>query len=151
MRDAAQAQGQQKAAAELWKHTLSQIHCQFGRLVYLSSLRNGNTGVYEHHGLSLVLGTEQAGRTLQDSHIECFREWLGLNLREQHADLSLYFSEQDAELKVIVGTWSRLASYRNLIPASATATERQLFLSDLETLLAMLKNACDAEDTDPNA
>jgi len=151
MRDAAQAQGQHKAAAELWKHTLSQIHCLFGRLVYLSSLRDGNTGLYQHHGLALVLGVEQAGKTLEASHVDCFREWLALTLKDQHADLSLYFSEQDAELKVIVGTWSRLASYRNLIPAAATGVERQLFLSDLETLLAMLKNECGVEDPDPNA
>ncbi|MEP7363555.1 MAG: hypothetical protein ABI972_09895 [Acidobacteriota bacterium] len=151
MRDATQAQGQHKAAADLWKHTLSQIHCQFGRLVYLSSLRDGNTGVYQHHGLSLVLGADQAGQTLEDSHVRCFREWLALNLKDQHADLSLYFSEQDAELKVIVGTWSRLASYRNLIPAAATATERHLFLSDLETILAMLKTEYGVEDPDPNA
>ena len=151
MRDAAQAQGQQNAAAELWKHTLSQIHCLFGRLVYLSSLRDGNTGLYQHHGLSLVLGPEQAGQTLHDSHLACFREWLSYTLKDQHADLSLYFSEQDAELRIIVGTWSRLASYRNLIPAGVTATERQLFLSDLETLLALLKNECGVEDPDPNA
>lgn len=151
MRDAAQAQGQHKAAAELWKHTLSQIHCLFGRLVYLSSLRDGNTGVYQHHGLTLVLGPEQAGKTLEESHIACFREWLALNLKDQHADLSLYFSEQDANLKVIVSTWSRLASYRNLIPAAAAGVERQLFLSDLETLLALLKNECGVEDPDPNA
>src|SRR5690349_11774182 len=103
MREGTQAHDQQKAAAELWKHTLSQIHCQFGRLVYLSSLRDGNTGLYQHHGLSLVLGAEQAGRTLEDSHMTCFQEWLALNLKDQHADLSLYFSEQDAELRVIVG------------------------------------------------
>ena len=151
MRDAAQAQGQHNAAAELWKHTLSQIHCLFGRLVYLSSLRDGNTGLYQHHGLSLVLGAEQAGQTLHDSHLECFREWLSYTLKDQHADLSLYFSEQDAELRIIVSTWSRLASYRNLIPAGVTATERQLFLADLETLLAILKNDCGVEDPDPNA
>lgn len=150
MRDAAQAQGQHKAAADLWKHTLSQIHGLFGRLVYLSSLRDPNTGVYEHHGLSLVVGKEQAGQTLETSHLDCFREWLGLGLRDQHADLISYFSEQDAELRQIIGTWSRLASYRNLIPAGALTLERQLFLSDLETLLAVLKNEYGVEDPDPN-
>ena len=150
MRDAAPTHDQQKAAGELWKHTLSQIHCQFGRLVYLSSLRDGNTGVYQHHGLSLVLGVEQAGKTLEESHLVCFREWLNLRLKDQHADLFLYFSEQDAELKVIVGTWSRLASYRNLVPAGATATERRLFVGDLEAILATLKNEFGVEDQDPN-
>jgi len=150
MRDAAQAQGQLKAAADLWKHTLSQIRHRFGRLVYLSSLRDGNTGLYQHHGLALTMGAEVAADTLRSSHVDCFQEWLTLSLEEQHDDLMQYFAEQDAELKVIVGTWSRLASYRNLLPAGATENERRLFLADLESLLAMLKNECGVEDPDPS-
>ena len=142
--------GRDKATADLWKHTLSRIHTVFGRLVYLTSLRDGNTGVYRHHGLTMAAGEETAGRTLATSHLGCFREWLALPLREQHDDLRDYFSEQEAELKVIVGAWSRLGSYRNLIPEGAAAAEGQLFLSDLESLVAALKNECGVERSDPN-
>ena len=44
------------AASDLWRHTLSQIPSVFGRLVYLSSLRNPNTDSYEHHGFSQMFG-----------------------------------------------------------------------------------------------
>lgn len=142
--------GREKAAADLWKHTLSQIHTIFGRLAYLSSLRDGNTGVYQHHGLSMTSGQETAGRTLADSHLDCFRVWLAMPLREQLDDLREYFSQQEAELKVIVGAWERLGSYRNLIPAGAAAAERQLFLADLESLLAALRNECGAGRSDPS-
>ena len=40
------------AAADVWRHTLSQIPYLYGRLAYLGSLRNANTGRYEHHGLA---------------------------------------------------------------------------------------------------
>ncbi len=40
------------AAADLWQRTLAQIPTLFGRLVYLCSLREQNTGRYEHFGLA---------------------------------------------------------------------------------------------------
>ena len=131
---------QRGSAADLWRHTLSQIHCVFGRLVYLSSLRNGNTGRYEHHGLALVFGEDEADRTLRKSHDDAFAEWLGFNLEAQKADLDLYFSEQGADRATIVDTWMRLASYRNLLPASADILQRKLYLVDLEAILTLLKN-----------
>lgn len=140
MADSVQSRWQRGSAADLWRHTLSQIHCVFGRLVYLSSLRNGNTGRYEHHGLALVFGEEEADRTLRRSHEEAFAEWLGFNLEQQKADLDLYFSEQGTDRKTIVETWMRLASYRNLLPATAEAEQRELYLVDLETILSLLKN-----------
>jgi hypothetical protein len=140
MADSVQSGWQRGSAADLWRHTLSQIHCVFGRLVYLSSLRNGNTGRYEHHGLALVFGEEEADRTLRRSHEEAFAEWLGFNLEQQKADLDLYFSEQGTDRKTIVETWMRLASYRNLLPSSAEAVQRELYLADLETILSLLKN-----------
>jgi len=140
MADSVQSGWQRGTAVDLWRHTLSQIHCIFGRLVYLSSLRNGNTGRYEHHGLALVHGEAEAHRTMKRSHQEAFAEWLGFNLEEQKADLDLYFSEQGADRPTIVATWLRLASYRNLLPEDVEAMQRKLYLSDLETILTLLKN-----------
>ncbi len=53
------------AASDLWRNTLSQIPTVYGRLVYLASLRNPNTGHYGHHGLSLVFGEDEANRALK--------------------------------------------------------------------------------------
>src|ERR1700733_4646430 len=78
------------AASDLWRNTLSQIPTVFGRLVYLASLRNPNNGNYEHHGLALVFGEDEANRALKDSHSTVFAGWLTFNLEQQKADLDLY-------------------------------------------------------------
>jgi hypothetical protein len=67
-------------ASDLWRNTLSQIPSVFARLIYLSSLRGPNSGVYEHHGLSLVFGPRLANEALRRSHVEVFREWLYFDL-----------------------------------------------------------------------
>ena len=75
------------APADLWRNTLSQIPTVFGKLVYLSSLRNPVTGKYEHHGLSLVFGADEASRALRKSHAQAFAESLSFDLERQKADL----------------------------------------------------------------
>ena len=139
------------AAADLWRHTLSQIPSQFGRLVYLSSLRNSNTGGYEHHGLALVFGERESDDTLRSSHEKAFAEWLTYGLEHQKADLDLYLASLGTNKKSLLRIWRRLAPYRNLIPASARSADRRLYLSDLETLLETLMNEYGVDVRDPDA
>ena len=61
------------ASADLWRNTISQIPSVFGRLVYLASLRNPNNGSYEHHGLALVFGEDEANKALKNSHTRGIR------------------------------------------------------------------------------
>jgi len=140
---------QQPPAADLWRHTLARIPTLFGRLVYLSSLRNQVSGLYEHHGLSQMFGDEQAGETLRRSHAQVFQDWLCLNLEQQKADLQEYLTELPGSPAAALAGWLRLAPYRNLAPAAAQDVEKQLYLSDLEMLLALLKRECGAAFPDP--
>ncbi len=139
------------AATELWRHTLSQVPSVFGRLVYLSSLRNTNSDTYDHHGFALMFGEDESDRTLRQSHVAAFAEWLRYSLEEQKADLGLYLSALGSDKKMIVEAWLRLTPYRHLIPSSARQAERQLYLSDLETLLRLLKNEYGVSVSDPDA
>jgi hypothetical protein len=141
----------QGGAAELWRSTLSQIPSTFGRLVYLASLRDQNTGRYQHHGLAQAFGDGEAEATLRASHEQTFSEWLCYNLEQQKADLDLYLSSFQADRLTILGTWIRLAPYRGLIPASAGDPERRLYLADLETLLEILKAEHDVSGQNPDA
>ena len=126
-------------AADLWRHTLTQIPTVFGRLVYLSSLRNQNTGLYEHHGLIQIFGDEEADRTLRQSHAQVFAEWLCFGLEEQKGDLEEYLSSLEGTKERVLSTWIRLSPYRNLLPSEAREVERHLYVSDLETVLELLK------------
>jgi hypothetical protein len=125
-------------ASDLWRHTLSQIPTTFGRLVFLSTLRDPNTGAYAHYGFAQRVGEEAADEALRQSHLQCFSEWLAFSLEEQKADLDLYLSGIDSDKKTILDTWIRTKPYRNLIPAAAMEVERRLYHSDLETLLELL-------------
>lgn len=138
-------------AADLWRHTLARVPTHFGRLVYLSSLRNQNTGCYEHHGLAQMFGDEQAGDTLSRSHAQIFQEWLCLNLEQQKTDLQEYLGELPGNPAAVLATWLRLAPYRNLVPAPARDVERQLFLTDVEALLAVLKHEYAVASPDPES
>ncbi len=125
-------------ASDLWRHTLSQIPTTFGRLVFLSTLRDSNSGIYAHYGFAQRVGEEAANVALRQSHSQCFSEWLAFSLEEQKADLDLYLSGIESDKKTILDTWVRTKPYRNLIPAAALEMERRLYNSDLETLLELL-------------
>jgi hypothetical protein len=134
------------AKSDLWIRTLDQIHSCFGRLVYLSSLRDVNTDQYQHHGLATHWGKDSTHSALRESHERTFSEWLTYSLEEQKADLDLYLSTLDAPKKSLLKTWQRLAPYKNLIPSAALDPERSLYILDLEILLELLRNEYAAPD-----
>ena len=139
------------AAADLWRNTLHHIPSVYGRLVYLTSLRNQNTGVYEHHGLALLFGELEADKALRKTHLDAFHEWLNYSIEQQKADLDLYISSIQGPRKNLIENWLRLSPHRSLAPSSAREVERTLFLSDLQALLSVLKNANGASSPDPDA
>lgn len=136
------------AAADLWRNTLSQISTQFGQLVYLSSLRDNNTGVYHHHGLAALFGDEEAGEALRRSHAEVFTTWLNTPLEQQKADLDEYLDTLDEDRNRVVDSWTKLTPYQSLPPEMAQPVEKDLFLSDMDAILALLRNECGIEDPD---
>ncbi len=139
------------AFSDLWRNTLSQIPSVFGRLVYLSALRNQNTAKYEHHGLVLVFGEDEANKALRKSHVQAFAEWLSFNIEQQKADLDLYISALFEDKKTVLETWARIAPYKYLAPASARSVERRLFLADFKAILDVLKNEYDVSGDDRDA
>jgi hypothetical protein len=128
-------------ASDLWRNTLSQIPSVFGRLIYLSALRGPNSGVYEHHGLSLVFGPRAANEALRKSHEEVFREWLNFDLEQQKADLDVYLTGLVEQRVAVIDTWLRLNPYRNLVPLSARGADQDLFMVDFRAVLEILRLA----------
>ncbi len=142
---------QRGARGDLWRNTLSQIPSVFGRLVYLSSLCDPNTGVYQHYGLAQIFGEKEADRALRESHEQTFQLWLSFTLERQRADLELYLNGLSGDRRTILETWSRTVPYRNLVPASAGQLGRRLYLADLEAILDLLRSECGAACPDPDA
>ena len=111
----------------------------FGRLAYLSSLRNTDTGAYEHQSLAKICGYDHASRILAESHGATFAEWLQMPLERQKRDLENYFESVKSERAQIVDTWIRLTPCTSIIPASATVVERRLFEGDFAIVLELFR------------
>ena len=116
--------------AELWRSALADIPTVFGRLAYLAALHDPATRQYVHPTLSQALGREDADRAMRHSHQRIFMQWLSFSLAEQKSDLDEYLAGFD-------GLPARLR-YRDLPPRNARDVERQLYLTDLETLIELL-------------
>ena len=131
---------ERNALADLWKHTLSQIPSVYGRLVYLASLRDANSGIYRHHGLSAAFGREESLSALRKSHEDTFREWLRLPLSDKSADLITYFQNVDENPRQVVTYLARATPYLTQVPDAASRAQRRQFKMEMEILLELLKN-----------
>jgi hypothetical protein len=116
---------------EMWRTTLLRIPTVFGRLAYIAALLDESTGRYNHPSLSFALNPEDVDRTLRRYHHQVFTEWLGFSLSEQRMDLCEFFDEQGAEPESL--------RYQELVPPRARDVERQLYITDLETLLELMR------------
>ena len=121
------------AVADLWRRTLSGIPTAYGRLAYLASLRDQNSGVYRHHGLAATFGREESTRALRESHERCFMEWLNLDLEVKTADLRDYITGLEDPPAVVLKYLGSAARNEFHLPDSALPMERELFHRDFGT------------------
>ncbi len=127
-------------AAELWRRTLSQIPTVFGRLVYLSKLRDPISGIYEHHGFAQRFTPGEAQKTMHRSHTNLFSDWLCFSLEQQKKDVGRYLDSLENDREAIMHNWSVSPPFANLIPHKTGQAERELFLSDMKAVFEVLSS-----------
>ena len=125
--------------AESWQRTLGGIATVLGRLAYLSSLRNLNTGTYEHFGLAERVGADEVDRVIRRSHLQIFQQWLCFSLEQQKSELEEYFADLEGDRRGILSNWTSLGPYAAWVPAESRDVERKLFYTDLEMILEMIR------------
>jgi hypothetical protein len=130
-------------AAELWSRTLAQIPSVFGRLAYLASLRDPNTGKYEHFGFAQRFSEREADKTIRRSHSNVFMDWLCFSLEQQRGDLEKYLDSTGGDVRAILTNWREWPPYMNWIPTQSRAADRELFRSDLEIVLDLIRQDFD--------
>jgi hypothetical protein len=128
-------------AADLFRNTLSRIPTAFGRLAYLASLRDPDSGVYVHQGLMSIYGDKKSRQALAQRHREIFRDWLNLPLVEKTEDLRSYVNTLD-DPAAFLESWTPGLPSRNYLPEAARGAEKRLFLDEFEILLEILKGQC---------
>ena len=136
---------------ESWRRTVGGINTVLGRLAYLSSLRNVNTGAYEHFGLAERVGAGDVDRLIRRSHLEAFQEWLCFTLERQKEELEAYFSGLDGDRREVLSNWLVLGPYATWVPSESRDVERQLFYSDFEMVLELIRNESGVASRDPDS
>jgi hypothetical protein len=139
------------AITESWRRTLSGIPTLIGRLAYLASLRNANTGIYEHFGITQRIGEEESDRVLRRSHMAVFQEWLCYGLESQKEELEEYLSGLNGDRREIMANWITLEPYGTWVPAESRDVERKLFNDDLSVVLEILRTEYGVASRDPNS
>ncbi len=124
--------------AEFVREALSNIPSLLERLIFIASLRDPATGSYKERVLALKFGEDAVERVLSEEHIDTFGTWLCLTLEQLTMQLELHLSSREAPLRAVLNEWMHRKPYERLIPAGATDAQRDLFLTDMETILRTL-------------
>jgi hypothetical protein len=122
--------------------TLASIPSLFGRLIYISSLRDLATGRYEHAGLLALHPGEAVQQALAKCHEEVFERILETPLAEQAEDVRGCLETMPGGLAMTVSHWQRMEAYRVLLPEESPDYLKELFCSNLRALLEILRSEC---------
>lgn len=120
--------------------TLAVIPSDFGRLYYVSSLKDSVTGRYQHDGLADMYSEDSVEEALGQCHEELFSRILETPLPEQERDLRECLGTSGNRFWTFVDSWQRDKSFQTMCPAELPTYLKDLFCSNLAALLAIFSS-----------
>src|ERR1035438_531445 len=96
--------------------TLASIPSDFGRLYYVSSLKDAGTGRYKHDGLAHLYSENSVQAALAQCHEELFSRILETSLCHQERDLRQCLEAAGSEFWTVVESWQGSPLLRDLCP-----------------------------------
>lgn len=118
--------------------TLHAIPDDLSRLLHVATLRDLATGLYRHDGLAAIYSEPVVDQALRLCHEQLFERVLESSLEHQEADLRKCLSSFQADLSEIAKRWQEHEFYKCLIPSGSPEYLRQLFCSNVGTLLEIV-------------
>ena len=116
--------------------TLAAIPSDFGRLYYVSSLKD-DTGRYRHDGLMTLYSEDSVQVALARCHEELFSRILETPLRQQERDLRDCLDTAGDKFWAIVESWRETRFFRTMCPEGLPFYLDELFCSNMSALLAI--------------
>jgi len=118
--------------------TLAAIATDFGRLHYVSSLKDAASGRYEHDGLTSLYPEEAVQVALSHCHEELFARILETPLQKQEGDLRACLGVAGDQFWDVVENWRMNRSYGEMCPEGIPGYLYDLFSSNLNALLSVV-------------
>ncbi len=124
---------------DLSTRTLAAIPSEYGRLIYLASLRDLASGRYCHAGLQTQYPQGAVDEAISRAHQEICARILETPLEQQELDLFTCLRGFDANPEEVAANLRETESYRALLPHGLPKYVRDLFCSNFETLLCIFE------------
>ncbi len=115
---------------------LSGYSTDLARLIHIATLRNIYTGTYRHPLLEENFPQAAVDRALCYCHEEIFTKFLENTFERQESDLRSCIAGMPAS--EVARRWLDIEVYRSFVPSAAPPCLRDLFLSNLRTLLVTI-------------
>jgi len=121
--------------------TLAAISSDFGRLYYVSSLKDSNSGRYEHDGLMTLYPENAVQAALSHCHEELYSRILETPLRDQERDLRACLDSAGAQYWDVVESWRENRDFQNMCPEGLPNYLHDLFCSNMSALLSIFSSS----------
>ncbi len=119
------------------ERSLRYVEGDLAKLVFLSSCRDCNSGLYRHDGLAVQFPETAVHEALALCHREVFEEMSRAPLLHWVQELRQYFENADANSLQV---WKELRPYHLIIPLNATALSVELAMANLRLALEILQS-----------
>ena len=120
--------------------TLAAISTDFGRLYYVSSLKDLDSGRYEHDGLMSLYPENAVQAGLSHCHEELFSRILETPLNDQARDLRECLGSAGDKYWDVVEDWRETGYFREMCPEGLPDYLQDLFCSNMGALLAIFSS-----------
>ena len=119
---------------------LSALPNDLSRLIYLTSIRDYNSGTYRHHILSQHYGEETVHRLFEACHRQFFARLLADPIEKYVQEIEDYLRFSRAERGSFISTWNSLQAYRAAVPLKAPKRACEAFFLNIKTALLVVDN-----------